>query len=96
VERQPVSWGINYLPGWGRQLDADQIIREVRDLGLSALEYQPGLFPEDAQAARPPVRGRPGGPAPGWIPVALAKADHPVTSTQRSRCPTGSLDRISR
>ena len=62
---------------------------QVRDLGLSALEYQPGLFPEDAQAARPLLEGAGIRPAAGWIPVALAKADLPVTSTQRSRCPPG-------
>jgi hypothetical protein len=45
------------MPGWGRQMDADQIIREGRDLGLSALDYQPGLFPEDAQAARAQFEG---------------------------------------
>lgn len=75
IAAQPVSWGINYLPGWGRLLGADQIIREVKELGLSALEYQPGLFPEDAQAARALFADSGIRPAAGWVPVALAKAD---------------------
>ena len=75
IAAQPVSWGINYLPGWGRQVDADQIIRDVQNLGLTALEYQPGLFPEDAQAARALFEGAGIRPAAGWIPAALAKAD---------------------
>lgn len=75
IAAQPVSWGINYLPGWGKQLGADQIIRDVQELGISALEYQPGLFPEDARAARALFEGAGIRPAAGWIPVALAKSD---------------------
>lgn len=75
IAAQPVSWGINYLPGWGRMLDAQQIVDDVKRLGLSAMEYQPGLFPEDAVAARALFAEAGIRPAAGWIPVALAKAD---------------------
>jgi inosose dehydratase len=75
IVAQPVSWGINYLPGWGRQLDANQIVQDVKQLGLDALEYQPGLFPEDAVAARDLFATVGIRPAAGWIPVALAKSD---------------------
>jgi inosose dehydratase len=75
IVAQPVSWGINYLPGWGRQLDADQIVQDVKQLGLTAMEYQPGLFPEDAKAARDLFAQVGIRPAAGWVPVSLAKAD---------------------
>ncbi|GAB3609016.1 sugar phosphate isomerase/epimerase [Humibacter ginsengiterrae] len=75
IAAQPVSWGINYLPGWGRMIGADQIVREVKQLGLTALEYQPGLFPQDATAARALFEESELRPAAGWIPVNLAKAD---------------------
>lgn len=48
---QPVSWGINYLPGWGVQLSADQVLADMRRAGLRATEYQPGLFPADPETA---------------------------------------------
>ncbi|SJM71793.1 sugar phosphate isomerase/epimerase [Gulosibacter sp. 10] len=75
IAAQPVSWGINYLPGWGRMVGADRILREVKELGLNALEYQPGLFPEDAGAARRLFAESGIRPAAGWIPVALAQRD---------------------
>nr|WP_300144206.1 sugar phosphate isomerase/epimerase [Propionicimonas sp.] len=75
IAAQPVSWGINYLPGWGRMLDAKKIVDDVKRLGLSAMEYQPGLFPEDAAAARKLFAEAGIRPAAGWIPVALAKAE---------------------
>ncbi|WP_127817950.1 sugar phosphate isomerase/epimerase family protein [Microbacterium sp. CPCC 204701] len=78
IAAQPVSWGINYLPGWGRMLDAGRIIREVRKLGLTAMEYQPGLFPEDAAAARAYFEGAGLRPAAGWVPVNLAQRDRTV------------------
>jgi inosose dehydratase len=48
---QPVSWGINYLPGWGVQLSAEQVLADMQRAGLTATEFQPGLFPADADAA---------------------------------------------
>ena len=48
---QPVSWGINYLPGWGVQQSADQVLADMQRAGLTATEFQPGLFPADADAA---------------------------------------------
>ena len=52
IAGQPVSWGINYLPGWGVQLSAATVLDEMRQLGIVATEYQPGLFPPDAASAR--------------------------------------------
>ncbi|MBB5159230.1 TIM barrel protein [Saccharopolyspora phatthalungensis] len=48
---QPVSWGINYLPGWGVQLSADQVLADMRRAGLTATEFQPGLFPAEPETA---------------------------------------------
>ena len=75
IAAQPVSWGINYLPGWGRMLEAEEILSDVKDLGLSAMEYQPGLLPEDARAARATFDEWGIRPAAGWVHVALATAD---------------------
>lgn len=49
---QPVSWGINYLSGWGVQLSADRVLADMRRAGLTATEFQPGLFPADVETAQ--------------------------------------------
>ncbi|MGK9220369.1 MULTISPECIES: sugar phosphate isomerase/epimerase family protein [unclassified Microbacterium] len=75
IAAQPVSWGINYLPGWGRMVGADRIMADVTALGIDALEYQPGLFPEEAATARAMFDAAGIRPAAGWVPVDLAQAD---------------------
>jgi inosose dehydratase len=44
----PISWGVCEVPGWGYQLDADRVLAEMRDVGLSATELGPdGFLPTD-------------------------------------------------
>jgi inosose dehydratase len=37
----PISWGVCEVPGWGHQLPADRVLREMRQLGLAATEFGP-------------------------------------------------------
>ncbi len=49
----PVSWGISEMRGWGLQLDADRVLREIASLGVSAIEAGPsGFLPDRSEAAR--------------------------------------------
>ena len=32
----PISWGVCEVPGWGYQLPADQVLRQMGEVGLSA------------------------------------------------------------
>jgi inosose dehydratase len=44
----PISWGVCEVPGWGYQLPADQVLRQMSELGLSATELGPdGFLPSD-------------------------------------------------
>jgi inosose dehydratase len=47
----PISWGVCEVPGWGHQLSADRVLREMRDVGLTATELGPdGFLPRDPSA----------------------------------------------
>ncbi len=71
IAGQPVSWGINYLPGWGVQLSAATVLDEMRQLGIVATEYQPGLFPPDAERARELLSEYGVRAIAGWVPTYL-------------------------
>ena len=44
----PISWGVCEVPGWGHQLPADRVLREMREIGLTATEFGPdGFLPSD-------------------------------------------------
>jgi inosose dehydratase len=49
----PVSWGVSDLRGWGQQLEAERVLREVGSLGVPAIEAGPtGFLPDRSEAAR--------------------------------------------
>ncbi len=50
----PISWGVCEAPGWGYQMDAERVLREAAELGLTAVEAGPdGFLPrEPAEALR--------------------------------------------
>jgi inosose dehydratase len=51
VAGAPISWGVCEVPGWGHQLAADQVLAQMRDLGLEATEFGPdGFLPVDPVA----------------------------------------------
>lgn len=72
----PISWGVCEVPGWGHQLPADQVLGEMRTLGLSATELGPdGFLPADlgelgATLARHDLHA-----VGGFVPVVLHRAD---------------------
>src|SRR5919198_4151573 len=40
----PISWGVCEVPGWGLQLDADRVLGEMRELGITATEAGPNGY----------------------------------------------------
>ncbi|OBF30845.1 inosose dehydratase [Mycobacterium sp. ACS1612] len=40
----PISWGVCEVPGWGHQLEAQRVLAEMRELGLTATELGPDGF----------------------------------------------------
>ena len=44
----PISWGVCEVPGWGYQMPADQVLRQMSEVGLRATELGPdGFLPAD-------------------------------------------------
>jgi inosose dehydratase len=47
----PISWGVCEVPGWGYQLGPERVLREMREVGLTATELGPdGFLPSDPAA----------------------------------------------
>ncbi|MGV9298257.1 sugar phosphate isomerase/epimerase family protein [Amycolatopsis sp. NPDC003676] len=48
VAAAPISWGVCEVPGWGRVLDAPQVLSEMTELGVTATELgPPGYLPRE-------------------------------------------------
>lgn len=58
VAAAPISWGVCEVPGWGKQLSPEQVLREMRDLGFSATELgSAGWLPEDVDQLKSMLAG---------------------------------------
>ncbi|MEV6487284.1 TIM barrel protein [Actinoplanes sp. NPDC051633] len=71
----PISWGVCEVPGWGHQLSAERVLREMHEVGLTATEYGPaGFLPPDPG----PLLARYELSAlGGFVPVVLHEAASP-------------------
>lgn len=70
----PISWGVCEVPGWGYQLSADRVLREMREIGLTATEFGPdGFLPADPG---PLLRRYDLRALGGFVPVILHRADY--------------------
>lgn len=46
----PISWGVCEVPGWGYQMSPDRVLKEMKEIGLTATEFGPqGWLPIEAQ-----------------------------------------------
>ncbi|MCA0336938.1 MAG: sugar phosphate isomerase/epimerase [Actinobacteria bacterium] len=72
----PISWGVCEVPGWGYQLDADTVLSQMKEVGISATEYGPGGFLPDDPAAKADLLAGYGLRAVGqFVPVVLHDPD---------------------
>lgn len=71
----PISWGVCEVPGWGLQLTPDRVLAEMRDLGVTAMEFGPDGFLPDEPAEKARVLDQYGMRAVGgFVPVLLHDA----------------------
>ncbi|KAA2260143.1 TIM barrel protein [Solihabitans fulvus] len=72
----PISWGVCEVPGWGRVLDANTVLGEMRELGLRATELgPPDYLPAEPSALRELLDGYGLGLVGGFLAVVLHDTD---------------------
>jgi inosose dehydratase len=68
----PISWGVCEVPGWGYQLSAGRVLREMREVGLTATEFGPeGFLPTDRAERTRLLNGYDLHALGGFVPVVL-------------------------
>jgi inosose dehydratase len=76
VAGAPISWGVCEVPGWGYQMGADRVLREVAELGLTAVEAGPdGFLPPDAAEASRLLSEHGLSLVGGFVPVMLHRPE---------------------
>jgi inosose dehydratase len=72
IATAPISWGVCEVPGWGPMLPAPRVLREVRSLGIDAIELgAPGFLPSDAPGIRAVLAEHGVEMVGGFVPVVL-------------------------
>ncbi len=72
IATAPISWGVCEVPGWGPMLPAPRVLREVRSLGIDAIELgAPGFLPTDAPGIRAVLAEHGVEMVGGFVPVVL-------------------------
>jgi inosose dehydratase len=73
----PISWGVCEAPGWGHQLPADRVLREMREVGLAATEIGPdGFLPPEPAAMAAVLETHRLHALGGFTPVLLHRPGH--------------------
>jgi inosose dehydratase len=85
IAAAPISWGVCEVPGWGYQLGPDQVLAEMREVGLTATEFGPDGFLPTQPDAMTRVLDHHGLQAiGGFTPLLLHSAAHdPVPEVER-------------
>lgn len=81
----PISWGVCEVPGWGHQMEPSRVLREMRDLGITATEFgPPGFLPDDPAGKAQVLRDHGLAAVGGFLPVLLHDPGHdPLPETDR-------------
>ena len=73
----PISWGVCEAPGWGHQMGAERVLREMSELGLGATEFGPaGFLPGEAKARSEVLNSLSMEAIGGFFPIVIHRADH--------------------
>ena len=81
----PISWGVCEVPGWGYQLGAGRVLKEMREVGLAATELGPEGFLPSEPATMVSVLSEHGLQAVGgFTPLLLHVTEHdPLSDVDR-------------
>jgi inosose dehydratase len=85
VAGAPISWGVCEVPGWGHQLDADSVLAQMREVGLSATEFGPvGFLEQEPEALVKQLDSYGLTAVGGFLPVLLHDPGHdPLPEVER-------------
>ena len=73
----PITWGVCEVPGWGCQLAAERVLRELAGLGLRAVELGPrGFLPDDPGEVVRTLRRHDLRLAAGFVPAVLHRPEY--------------------
>jgi inosose dehydratase len=82
----PISWGVCEVPGWGLQLPAERVLREMASLGLTATELgRQGWLPLDGAAARAELDRHGLRLVGGFVPIVVHERDLSATREHAAR-----------
>jgi inosose dehydratase len=82
----PISWGVCEVPGWGRMLEPERVLREMAALGLGATELGPiGYLPLEAGALTQMLDAHGLRLAAAFVPLVLHEADAAPALAQARR-----------
>jgi inosose dehydratase len=88
----PITWGVCEVPGWGWQLSAERVLREVAALGMPAIELgPPGFLPDEPAEMARTLRRHDLRLAAGFVPAILHRAEARATAIQRIRAAAETL-----
>ncbi len=73
----PISWGVCEVPGWGHQFGADDVLAQMREVGITATEFGPdGFLPNDPAAKATRLADAGLRAVGGFVPVLLHDPGH--------------------
>ncbi len=73
----PISWGVCEVPGWGHQVGADDVLAQMREVGITATEFGPdGFLPNDPAAKATRLADAGLRAVGGFVPVLLHDPGH--------------------
>ncbi|MDQ3863069.1 MAG: TIM barrel protein [Actinomycetota bacterium] len=76
VAGAPISWGVCEVPGWGYQMEAERVLGEAADLGLTAIEAGPeGFLPGEPKEMASVLSGYGLELVGGFVPVVLHRPE---------------------
>lgn len=82
----PISWGVCEANGWGYQIEADRVLSEMRDCGITATELGPdGYLPQNAKELARVLDGHGLDLCGAFVPIVLHKKDRLKASYERAR-----------
>ena len=88
----PITWGVCEVPGWGCQLGAERVLREVASLGLRAVELGPrGFLPEEPGEVARTLERHSLRLAAGFVPAALHRSERRQAALETVSAAAGTL-----